>query len=67
MDAGVPDGLQVDLKGNVYSGCGDGVQVRFNVPELLNMPLTVLGVERRGYTAWEVLPRHHFGQYGVRQ
>ncbi|KAF9465894.1 calcium-dependent phosphotriesterase [Collybia nuda] len=27
VDAGVPDGLQVDLKGNVYSGCGDGVQV----------------------------------------
>lgn len=28
VDAAVPDGLQVDLKGNVYSGCGDGVQVR---------------------------------------
>ncbi|KAG6837406.1 hypothetical protein H0H93_010024 [Arthromyces matolae] len=27
IDAGVPDGLQVDTNGNVYSGCGDGVQV----------------------------------------
>ncbi|EEB97353.1 hypothetical protein MPER_03344, partial [Moniliophthora perniciosa FA553] len=27
VDAGVPDGIQVDTKGNVYSGCGDGVQV----------------------------------------
>ncbi|KAG5637306.1 hypothetical protein H0H81_005049 [Sphagnurus paluster] len=27
IDAGVPDGVQVDLRGNVYSGCGDGVHV----------------------------------------
>jgi len=27
VDAGVPDGIQVDQQGNVYSGCGDGVQV----------------------------------------
>ncbi|KAF9463466.1 calcium-dependent phosphotriesterase [Collybia nuda] len=27
VDTGIPDGIQVDLKGNVYSGCGDGVQV----------------------------------------
>ncbi|KAJ3505757.1 hypothetical protein NLJ89_g7250 [Agrocybe chaxingu] len=27
VDAGVPDGVQVDAKGNVYSGCGDGVHV----------------------------------------
>ncbi|KAJ7319071.1 D-lactonohydrolase-like protein [Mycena albidolilacea] len=26
-DAGVPDGVQVDADGNVYAGCGDGVQV----------------------------------------
>ncbi|KAJ6598463.1 calcium-dependent phosphotriesterase, partial [Mycena vulgaris] len=26
-DAGVPDGVQVDTDGNVYAGCGDGVQV----------------------------------------
>ncbi|TFK32977.1 calcium-dependent phosphotriesterase [Crucibulum laeve] len=27
IDAGIPDGLQVDKKGNLYVGCGDGVQV----------------------------------------
>ncbi|KAG6902430.1 hypothetical protein C0995_016609 [Termitomyces sp. Mi166 len=27
VDTGVPDGIQVDTQGNVYSGCGDGVQV----------------------------------------
>ncbi|KAG6831539.1 hypothetical protein H0H92_009458 [Tricholoma furcatifolium] len=27
IDAGVPDGVQIDTNGNVYSGCGDGVQV----------------------------------------
>lgn len=27
IDTGVPDGIQVDMAGNVYSGCGDGVQV----------------------------------------
>ncbi|OMP84410.1 Gluconolactonase [Diplodia seriata] len=26
-DAGVPDGIKVDLDGNVFSGCGDGVNV----------------------------------------
>ncbi|KAL0070748.1 hypothetical protein AAF712_001969 [Marasmius tenuissimus] len=26
-DAGIPDGIQVDANGNVYSGTGDGVQV----------------------------------------
>ncbi|EMD32372.1 hypothetical protein CERSUDRAFT_108815 [Gelatoporia subvermispora B] len=26
-DAGIPDGIQLDIKGNVYSGCGDGVHV----------------------------------------
>lgn len=28
VDSGVPDGIQVDTQGNVYSGCGDGVHVR---------------------------------------
>ncbi|KAJ7071976.1 D-lactonohydrolase-like protein [Mycena amicta] len=27
VDAGVPDGVQVDADGNVYAGCGDGVHV----------------------------------------
>jgi gluconolactonase len=26
-DSGIPDGIQLDMKGNVYSGCGDGIQV----------------------------------------
>jgi len=26
-DHGVPDGIKCDTKGNVYSGCGDGVNV----------------------------------------
>ncbi|KAF8234530.1 D-lactonohydrolase-like protein [Tricholoma matsutake] len=26
-DTGIPDGIQLDLNGNVFSGCGDGVQV----------------------------------------
>ena len=28
VDTGVADGIQLDAKGNVYSGCGDGVHVR---------------------------------------
>ncbi|KIJ16257.1 hypothetical protein PAXINDRAFT_114080 [Paxillus involutus ATCC 200175] len=27
VDSGVPDGIQLDTMGNVYSGCGDGIQV----------------------------------------
>jgi gluconolactonase len=26
-DTGIPDGIKCDLKGNVYSGCGDGISV----------------------------------------
>ncbi|KAK7731394.1 hypothetical protein SLS57_001333 [Botryosphaeria dothidea] len=26
-DSGIPDGIKVDLDGNVYSGCGDGLNV----------------------------------------
>jgi len=26
-DSGIPDGIQVDMNGNVYSGCGDGTHV----------------------------------------
>lgn len=32
IDAGIPDGLQVDTEGNIYAGTGDGVQVRFPCP-----------------------------------
>lgn len=27
-DTGIPDGIQVDVEGNVWSGNGDGVHVR---------------------------------------
>ncbi|KAF9451567.1 calcium-dependent phosphotriesterase [Macrolepiota fuliginosa MF-IS2] len=27
VDTGIPDGIQVDTEGNVYTGCGDGVNV----------------------------------------
>ncbi len=26
-DAGIPDGIKCDTDGNVYSGCGDGVNI----------------------------------------
>jgi gluconolactonase len=26
-DTGIPDGIKCDMNGNVYSGCGDGVNV----------------------------------------
>ena len=26
-DSGVPDGIQLDIMGNVYSGCGEGTHV----------------------------------------
>ncbi|PBK88987.1 D-lactonohydrolase-like protein [Armillaria gallica] len=35
VDSGIPDGIQVDTDGNVYSGCGDGVQVWNNEGTLL--------------------------------
>jgi gluconolactonase len=27
VDTGIPDGVQLDSEGNVYTGCGDGTQV----------------------------------------
>lgn len=26
-DTGIPDGIKCDMNGNVYSGCGDGVNI----------------------------------------
>ena len=26
-DTGVPDGIKTDMNGNVYAGCGDGINV----------------------------------------
>ena len=40
VDTGVPDGVQIDKNGNVYAGCGDGVQVSvsFFLPSLQSLP-----------------------------
>lgn len=35
IDAGIPDGIQVDTKGNIYSGTADGVQVWNSSGDLL--------------------------------
>ncbi|EPS95086.1 hypothetical protein FOMPIDRAFT_1133117 [Fomitopsis schrenkii] len=43
VDAGVPDGLQVDKLGNVYAACGDGVHVWDRAGTLLGK--FFLGVE----------------------
>ena len=40
VDTGIGDGIQLDTKGNVYSGCGDGVHVRFS----LHPPISLLTV-----------------------
>ncbi|KAJ7040712.1 D-lactonohydrolase-like protein [Mycena alexandri] len=34
-ETGIPDGIQVDTEGNVYSGCGDGVQVWNSAGDLI--------------------------------
>ncbi|GJJ09216.1 hypothetical protein Clacol_003438 [Clathrus columnatus] len=34
VDTGIPDGIQIDTKGNIYTSCGDGVQV-FNPDGIL--------------------------------
>ncbi|KAF8154571.1 D-lactonohydrolase-like protein [Crassisporium funariophilum] len=39
VDTGVPDGVQVDKAGNVYAGCGDGVQVCFLLFSAIGMNL----------------------------
>ncbi|KAJ6135201.1 hypothetical protein N7512_000361 [Penicillium capsulatum] len=37
---GIPDGIKVDQKGNMYAGCGDGVNVWFAGGVLLGKILT---------------------------
>lgn len=34
-DSGIPDGIQVDINGNVYSGCGDGTHIWNSKGELV--------------------------------
>ncbi|KAL4934852.1 hypothetical protein BDV06DRAFT_150944 [Aspergillus oleicola] len=43
-DSGIPDGIKCDLEGNVYSGCGDGVNVWSPGGELLGRILVDRGV-----------------------
>ena len=45
IDAGIPDGIQIDKNGNVYAGCGDGIQVSLSFsslfdPTFINYPLS---------------------------
>jgi sugar lactone lactonase YvrE len=30
IDSGIPDGIELDTQGNIYTACSDGVQVRIN-------------------------------------
>ena len=41
-DTGVPDGVQVNTDGNVYSGCGDGVQVQSLLSFFANIEIQLL-------------------------
>ena len=54
VDTGVADGVQLDTKGNVYAGCGDGAHVRdfcsslersfpHELPQVWNPEGTLLG------------------------
>ncbi|KAL4739433.1 hypothetical protein BDV11DRAFT_205156 [Aspergillus similis] len=43
-DSGIPDGIKCDLDGNVYSGCGDGVNVWSPGGELIGRILVEGGV-----------------------
>ncbi|KAH8088927.1 calcium-dependent phosphotriesterase [Cristinia sonorae] len=43
IDTGIPDGLQLDTKGNVYTGTGDGVQVRLSTMKVFAPDGTLLG------------------------
>jgi gluconolactonase len=48
-DAGIPDGIKVDTMGNVYSGCGDGVQVWSAGGDLAGKILVQGGVANFGF------------------
>ncbi|RAL14364.1 SMP-30/gluconolactonase/LRE family protein, partial [Aspergillus homomorphus CBS 101889] len=48
-DAGVPDGIKVDADGNVYAGCGDGVNVWSAGGVLLGKILVEGGVANFGF------------------
>ncbi|WPH00441.1 Hypothetical protein R9X50_00327000 [Acrodontium crateriforme] len=49
-DNGIPDGIKVDLQGNVYSGCGDGVHVWSPAGKLLGKIMVPGGVANFCFT-----------------
>lgn len=66
-DTGIPDGIQVDNKGNIWSGNGDGVHVRF----VLTSPLAVFahifsGMEPGRCTSRENIPEHYVRKFDFR-
>lgn len=67
-DTGIPDGIQLDANGNVYSGCGDGVQVMLTLasawPDTDSLDL---GMERGWHTSWKVLFGYYIRQHGLRR
>lgn len=52
IDAGTPDGIQVDKFGNVYSSCKDGVHVSCPHNILHRMLRASLGLESSRYAHW---------------
>ena len=67
-DSGIPDGIQIDSQGNIYSGCGDGVQVRtfltIDSPSIPNLS-SGLGLDRD--VTRKVLLEHHLCEHGFRR
>lgn len=67
-DTGIPDGIQLDTNGNVYSGCGDGVQVMLMLASILLWTDTDsfdLGMERGWHPPWKVLFGYYIRQHGL--
>ena len=62
VDTGIADGIQLDADGNVYGGCGDGVQVSSaRAAQALTMDSrTSQGMEFRRNLAREIFPWHCF-------
>lgn len=78
IDAGIPDGIQLDTHGNVFASCADGVQVRLQIfsgklqqrQRRCNYTLrhsflcTLLGLRSRWDAPWEILHRNVVREYG---
>lgn len=59
---GVPDGIQLDTEGNIYTGCADGTQVLAPsfYPEWNNNPYLKKGFRSGRHATWEILLGHEF-------